>query len=73
MSGPTRPWAECRWTTSIAALGGRGRDVVEQLIGDAGLRPICLGGTDQDDTVDGMLRLGGRCHRREDGASLSGC
>jgi 8-hydroxy-5-deazaflavin:NADPH oxidoreductase len=36
---------------------GRGRQVVEQLIGDAGLRPICVGGTDQVDTVDGVLRL----------------
>jgi 8-hydroxy-5-deazaflavin:NADPH oxidoreductase len=36
---------------------GRGREVVEQLIGDAGLRPICVGGPDQVDTVDGVLRL----------------
>jgi len=36
---------------------GRGREVVEQLIGDAGLRPIWVGGVDQVDTVDGLLRL----------------
>jgi 8-hydroxy-5-deazaflavin:NADPH oxidoreductase len=36
---------------------GRGRDVVEQLIVDAGLRPIWVGGVDQVDTVDGVLRL----------------
>jgi 8-hydroxy-5-deazaflavin:NADPH oxidoreductase len=36
---------------------GRGRELVEQLINDAGLRPIWVGGTDQVDTVDGVLRL----------------
>jgi 8-hydroxy-5-deazaflavin:NADPH oxidoreductase len=36
---------------------GRGREPVEQLINDAGLRPIWVGGTDQVDTVDGVLRL----------------
>jgi predicted dinucleotide-binding enzyme len=36
---------------------GRGREVVEQLISDAGLRPIWVGGADQVDTVDGVLRL----------------
>jgi predicted dinucleotide-binding enzyme len=36
---------------------GHGREVVEQLIGDAGLRPIWVGGVDQVDTVDGVLRL----------------
>jgi len=36
---------------------GRGRDVVERLISDAGLRPVCVGGVDQVDTVDGVLRL----------------
>jgi 8-hydroxy-5-deazaflavin:NADPH oxidoreductase len=34
-----------------------GREVVEQLIGDAGLRPIWVGGVDEVDTVDGVLRL----------------
>jgi predicted dinucleotide-binding enzyme len=36
---------------------GRGGDVVERLIVDAGLRPIRVGGVDQVDTVDGVLRL----------------
>ncbi len=36
---------------------GRGRDVVEQLIDDAGLRPIWVGGVDQVDVVDGVLHL----------------
>ncbi len=36
---------------------GGGREVVERLIGDAGLRPIWVGGADQADTVDGALRL----------------
>jgi 8-hydroxy-5-deazaflavin:NADPH oxidoreductase len=34
---------------------GRGREVLEQLISDVGLRPIWVGGVDQVDTVDGML------------------
>jgi hypothetical protein len=34
-----------------------GQKVVEQLISDAGLRPIWVGGIDQVDTVDGVLRL----------------
>jgi predicted dinucleotide-binding enzyme len=36
---------------------GRGREAVEKLISDAGLRPIWVGGADQVDTVDGVLRL----------------
>jgi 8-hydroxy-5-deazaflavin:NADPH oxidoreductase len=36
---------------------GRGREAVENLISDAGLRPIWVGGADQVDTVDGVLRL----------------
>jgi 8-hydroxy-5-deazaflavin:NADPH oxidoreductase len=36
---------------------GRGREVVEQLIGDVGLRPVWVGGVDQVDTVDGLLPL----------------
>lgn len=36
---------------------GRGREVVEQLISDAGLQSIWIGGTDQVETVDGVLRL----------------
>jgi predicted dinucleotide-binding enzyme len=36
---------------------GRGREVTEQLINDAGLRPIWVGGADQVETVDGVLRL----------------
>ncbi|HEX9097969.1 MAG TPA: NAD(P)-binding domain-containing protein [Candidatus Dormibacteraeota bacterium] len=36
---------------------GHGREVVEQLITDAGLRPIWVGGDDQVETVDGVLRL----------------
>jgi predicted dinucleotide-binding enzyme len=43
---------------------GRGRDVLEQLIGDAGLRPIWVGGADQVDTVDGVLRLWAVLSRR---------
>jgi 8-hydroxy-5-deazaflavin:NADPH oxidoreductase len=33
------------------------KNVVEKLIVDAGLRPIWVGGADQADTVDGVLRL----------------
>jgi predicted dinucleotide-binding enzyme len=36
---------------------GPGREVVEKLVADAGLRPIWVGGPDQVDTVDGALRL----------------
>jgi 8-hydroxy-5-deazaflavin:NADPH oxidoreductase len=36
---------------------GNGREVVERLITDAGLRPIWVGGVDQVDTVDGLLRV----------------
>lgn len=36
---------------------GPSREVVEQLITDSGLRPIWVGGGDQVDTVDGVLRL----------------
>lgn len=36
---------------------GHAHEVVEQLISDAGLRPIWVGGADQVDTVDGVLRL----------------
>ncbi len=36
---------------------GRGREVVERLISDAGMRPVWVGGVDQADTVDGVLRL----------------
>ncbi|MDQ6876651.1 MAG: NAD(P)-binding domain-containing protein [Candidatus Dormibacteraeota bacterium] len=36
---------------------GSGREVVEQLISGTGLRPIWVGGVDQVDTVDGVLRL----------------
>lgn len=36
---------------------GRGREVIEQLISDAGLRPIWVGGVDQVETVDGLLRI----------------
>jgi 8-hydroxy-5-deazaflavin:NADPH oxidoreductase len=36
---------------------GRSREVIEQLISDAGLRPIWVGGVDQVDTVDGLQRI----------------
>ena len=36
---------------------GASQNQVEQLITDAGLRPIWVGGSDQVDTVDGVLRL----------------
>jgi predicted dinucleotide-binding enzyme len=36
---------------------GESRAVVEQLINDVGLRPIYLGGVEQVDLVDSMLRL----------------
>jgi 8-hydroxy-5-deazaflavin:NADPH oxidoreductase len=36
---------------------GRSREVIEQLITDAGLRPIWVGGVDQVDTIDGLLRM----------------
>jgi 8-hydroxy-5-deazaflavin:NADPH oxidoreductase len=36
---------------------GHGREVLEQLITDAGLRPVWVGGVDQVETVDGVLRL----------------
>lgn len=36
---------------------GKGKDEVERLIADAGLRPIWVGGTDQVDTIDGVLKL----------------
>lgn len=32
-------------------------DVIEQLIADAGVRPVRVGGTDAVDVVDGVLRL----------------
>lgn len=36
---------------------GRGKEKVERLIQDAGLRPIWVGGADQADTIDGVLKL----------------
>lgn len=36
---------------------GSGQKTVEQLIADAGCRPIRVGGSDQADVVDGVLRL----------------
>jgi len=36
---------------------GDPKAVVEQLISDAGLRPVWVGGPDQADTIDGVLRL----------------
>jgi 8-hydroxy-5-deazaflavin:NADPH oxidoreductase len=36
---------------------GAGQEAVERLISDTGLRPIRVGGTDQADVVDGVLRL----------------
>jgi 8-hydroxy-5-deazaflavin:NADPH oxidoreductase len=36
---------------------GPAKQTVEQLIADVGYRPVWVGGTDQADTVDGVLRL----------------
>jgi len=36
---------------------GDSKTAVEQLISDAGLRPIWVGGADHADTIDGVLRL----------------
>jgi len=36
---------------------GDTKATVEQLISDAGLRPVWVGGTEQVDTIDGVLRL----------------
>jgi predicted dinucleotide-binding enzyme len=36
---------------------GEGRDKVEQLVSDAGLRAVWVGGADAADVVDGVLRL----------------
>jgi predicted dinucleotide-binding enzyme len=36
---------------------GETRAAVEELISDAGLRPVWVGGTDAVDTIDGVLRL----------------
>lgn len=36
---------------------GPGQKTVEELISDAGLSPVRVGGQDQADTVDGVLRL----------------
>lgn len=36
---------------------GDPKTAVEQLISDAGLRPVWVGGTDQVETIDGVLRL----------------
>jgi predicted dinucleotide-binding enzyme len=36
---------------------GETKTAVEKLIADAGLRPVWVGGTDQVDTIDGVLRL----------------
>ena len=36
---------------------GDPKTAVEQLISDAGLRPVWVGGPDQVDTIDGVLRL----------------
>jgi hypothetical protein len=40
-----------------AGPDGQGRESVETLISDAGLRPIRVGGADAVDVVDGVLRL----------------
>jgi 8-hydroxy-5-deazaflavin:NADPH oxidoreductase len=40
-----------------AGPAGPGQDQIEQLINDAGLRPIRVGDTDAVDVVDGVLRL----------------
>lgn len=36
---------------------GPSKEVVERLIAEVGLRPVWVGGTDQVETVDGVLRL----------------
>jgi predicted dinucleotide-binding enzyme len=36
---------------------GRASEVAEQVIGDVGLRPVRIGGPEQIDVVDGVLRL----------------
>ena len=36
---------------------GGGRATVEQLIGEVGLRPVWVGGSEQADLVDGLLKL----------------
>ena len=36
---------------------GESKTAVEKLVSDAGLRPVWVGGTDQADTIDGVLRL----------------
>jgi 8-hydroxy-5-deazaflavin:NADPH oxidoreductase len=40
-----------------AGPDGSSREVVEQLIGDVGLRPVWVGGPEQVETVDGLTRL----------------
>jgi 8-hydroxy-5-deazaflavin:NADPH oxidoreductase len=40
-----------------AGREGETKTTVEKLISDAGLRPVWVGGTDQVDTIDGVLRL----------------
>lgn len=41
----------------FAGPEGEGKATVERLIADAGLRPIWVGGPEQVDVVDGVLRL----------------
>jgi predicted dinucleotide-binding enzyme len=40
-----------------AGAEGEDKDAVEQLISDVGVRPIWVGGAEQAETVDGVLRL----------------
>lgn len=40
-----------------AGPDGAGKEMVERLISDAGLRPIWVGGQDQADTIEGVLKL----------------
>lgn len=41
----------------FAGPEGRSKEAAERLITDAGLRPVWVGGTDQVDVVDGVLKL----------------
>ncbi len=55
-------FADPRYGNEVADLfycgaGGEPRTVVEGLIGDVGLRPVYVGGPDQADNVDALLRL----------------
>ena len=41
----------------FCGVEGPSREVVEQLIADVGLRPICVGGPEEAGVVDAMLRI----------------